>query len=265
MNYNDITVVAIYGHGQGLRAIPALEKTAACFPGCRKLLITNQQLATDIPQKLIAAPLDYSGYSSFCMYALHNFIETDYAFIVQHDGWALSKDNWKDDWLEYDYIGGLTHAGVVGNQLYTGFQWFGKSNPIVIQNGGFSLRSKKFMQAPIQHGIIPQMHGEQMLNNEDVQLTGILRPTLEKVGIKFAPDEEAKMFSFEHLSPDAHKDIDITKIFGHHSRFRELVEENTMAWRLDIKNTKLIPLELKVYDLFSDHYGYQMVHQSQGG
>jgi hypothetical protein len=109
------------------------------------------------------------------------------------------------------------------------------------------------------------MHGEQMLNNEDVQLTGILRPTLEKVGIKFAPDEEAKMFSFEHLSPDAHKDVDITKIFGHHSRFRELADENTMAWKLDIKTTKLIPLELKVYDLFSDHYGYQMVHQSQGG
>lgn len=261
MSYDQITVVAIYGHGQGMRAVPALEKTAACLPGCRKLIITNQQLPTDIPQKVIAAPLDYFGYSKFCMFALHNFIETDYAFIVQHDGWALSADNWKDDWLQYDYIGGLTHAGVVGDQLHIGFQWFGKPNPIVIQNGGFNLRSQKFMQAPTKYGIIPRFFDNHMLNNEDVQLTGILRPIMEQVGVKFAPDDEAKIFSFEHLSPDVHKNVDLTKIFGHHSRFRELVDENIMAWRLDANNTRAIPWELKVYDLFADHYGYQMIHE----
>jgi hypothetical protein len=260
MTYDQITVVAIYGDGRGNVAMPALEKTAACFPGCKKLLITNQHLAVDIPQK-ICGPLDYYGYSAFCMYALHSYIDTDYALIVQHDGWALSADNWKDDWLNYDYIGGLVHAALVGEQFYTNFGWIGKPNPIVIQNGGFSLRSKKFMQALVHNGILPKMYNIAMLNNEDVQLTGFLRPALEKVGIKFAPDEEATMFAFEHLSPTIHKDVDLTKVFGHHSRFRSLVDDKTMLWKLDQNTTNEIPWELKVYDLFSDHYSYRIVHE----
>jgi len=260
MTYDQITVVAIYGDGRGNVAMPALEKTAACFPGCKKLLITNQHLAVDIPQKL-CGPLDYYGYSAFCMYALHNYIDTDYALIVQHDGWALSADNWKDDWLNYDYIGGLVHAALVGEQFYTNFGWVGQPDPIVIQNGGFSLRSKKFMQALVHNGILPKMYNIAMLNNEDVQLTGFLRPALEKVGIKFAADEEATMFAFEHISPIIHKDVDLTKVFGHHGRFRTLVDDKTMLWKLDDDNTKNIPWELKVYDLFSDHYGYRIVHE----
>jgi hypothetical protein len=260
MTYDQITVVAIYGDGRGNVAIPALEKTAACFPGCKKLMITNQYLAVDIPQKL-CGPLDHYGYSAFCMYALHNYIDTDYALIVQHDGWALSADNWKDDWLNYDYIGGLVHAALVGEEFYTNFGWIGQPNPIVIQNGGFSLRSKKFMQALVHNGIMPKMYTIPMLNNEDVQLTGFLRPALEKAGIKFVTDEEATMFAFEHLSPIIHKDVDLTKVFGHHGRFRGLVDDKTILWKLDDDNTKNIPWELKVYDLFSDHYGYRIVHE----
>jgi hypothetical protein len=236
MNYNDITVVAIYGNGQGLRAIPAIEKT-------------------------VAAPLDYIGYSNFCMYSLHHYVKTDYALLVQHDGWALSADNWKDEWLNYDYIGGLTHAALVGEEFYTNFMWVGRDNPIVIQNGGFSLRSKKFMRSLVYNGIMPKMYTMAMLNNEDVQMTGFLRPALEKVGIRFAPDEEAALFAFEHLNPDVHGGIDLTKIFGHHSRFRELTDSNTVVWRLDNHMTKTIPMELEVYDLLSDHYGYQMIHE----
>jgi hypothetical protein len=261
MNYNDITVVAIYGNGQGLRAIPAIEKTAACFPGCQKLLVTNELLATDIPQAWIAAPLDYIGYSNFCMYSLHHYVKTDYALLVQHDGWALSKDNWKDDWLGYDYIGGLTHAALIGEEFYTNFMWVGRDNPTVIQNGGFSLRSKKFMRSLVYNGIMPKMYTMAMLNNEDVQMTGFLRPALEKVGIRFAPNDEAALFAFEHLNPDIHGGIDLTKVFGHHSRFRELTDSNTVVWRLDNHMTKTIPMELKVYDLLSDHYGYQMIHE----
>jgi hypothetical protein len=50
-------------------------------------------------------------------------------------------------------------------------------------------------------------------------------------------------------------------VFGHHSRFRSLVDDKTMLWKLDDDNTKNISWELKVYDLFSDHYGYRIVHE----
>jgi hypothetical protein len=40
-----------------------------------------------------------------------------------------------------------------------------------------------------------------------------MRPALEKVGMKFAPESESKLFSFEHLHPEVHKDIDLKHVF----------------------------------------------------
>jgi hypothetical protein len=257
-NYDNITVVAIYGNGEGLKAVPAINKTAECLPGARKLLITDRTLPTDIPQKLTAAQFDHAGYSKFCMYSLGKFIETDYALIVQHDGWALNAENWRDQWLEYDYIGGLTHAALVTNALITNYQWVGLDNALVVQNGGFSLRSKRFMNALTDYGIMPIDHQNPMLNNEDIQLTTFLRKTLEKVGIKFAPDEEAQLFSFEHLCPGIH-DGKLHKIFGHHSRFRTLLGENKMLWHLTSEQTDAMPMERMAYDLFR-YYDYQMIN-----
>ena len=95
------------------------------------------------------------------------------------------------------------------------------------------------MNALTDYGIMPTDHQNAMLNNEDIQLTTFLRKTLEKVGIKFAPDEEAQLFSFEHLCPGIH-DGKLHKIFGHHSRFRTLLGENKMLWHLTSEQTDAI-------------------------
>jgi len=262
MSYDNITVVAIYGNGQGESAVPALNKTAAALPGSRKLLITNEYLPVGIAQKLIG-PLDYSGYSNFCMYALGEFINTDFALIVQHDGWALNPDAWKDSWLDYDYIGGLVHAGREGDKFVDGFNWKHMQNPLVVQNGGFSLRSKAFMQALTRRGIMPTQYQAPILNNEDVQLCCFLRPQLEAQGFVFAPNDEALMFSFEHLDPIVHAEVDITQIFGHHSRFRTLDDEDTMIWHLSEHDTDRIPMERTVHDLFKNHYKYNMRYEAK--
>jgi len=262
MNYDNITVVAIYGNGQGERAVPALNKTAAALPGSRKLLITNTHLPVGIDQKLIG-PLDYYGYSNFCLYALGEFIETDFALIVQHDGWALNPAAWRDEWLEYDYIGGLTHAGREGDTFSIGYNWRQMQNPMVVQNGGFSLRSRLFLKAPTRYGIIPQFFDLNMLNNEDVQLCCFLRPQLEAQGLVFAPNDEAKMFAFEHLDPVIHADIDSTQIFGHHSRWRTLVNDDTMIWHMSEHDTDSIPLERTVHDLFKNHYKYNIQYEAK--
>ena len=54
MKYDNITVVAIYGNNEGMKAIPAINKTAACLPGSKKLLITKRHISSDIPQKLLS-------------------------------------------------------------------------------------------------------------------------------------------------------------------------------------------------------------------
>jgi hypothetical protein len=212
--FKDITVVAVYGNGKGMDAVPAIHKTQAALPGSQALLITNEPLQTDIPQKLLGSPMSYEGYSDFMMYQLHAYIETEYALIVQ--------------------------------------------------NGGFSLRSKRFMQAMTYYGITCQRFGMQMLNNEDIQLCCFLRPYLEAVGMRFAPDHESKLFSFEHLSPIVHADVPFERIFGHHSRFRKLTGENTMDWLLTDNETKEIAHETDVYELFQ-HYGYRITHRERTG
>jgi hypothetical protein len=254
--FKNITVVAIYGNGKGLDAVHAIRKTCQALPGSQPLLITNETLDTDIPQKLLASPMTYQGYSNFVIYQLHAFIETEYALIVQHDGWALNADNWRDEWFQYDFIGGLTHAALTeNNEFMTGYMYVGKPNLKIVQNGGFSLRSKRFLEAPTRYGITCARFDADVLNNEDVQICCFLRPYLEAVGMRFAPDEESKLFSFEHLCPITHANINFQSIFGHHSRFRRLTGENTMDWLLTEEETQRVPHEIDIYRLF-EHYGY---------
>jgi hypothetical protein len=258
-SFQDITVVAIHGNGGIHKSIPALERTARALPGCRKLLITDVKI--DYPaaeQKLVYQKLSHLAYSHFVIYCLEKYIDTDFALIVQDDGWALNADNWRDEWFNYDYIGGITHAALAGNSIYKWFTWIGRTtNPLIVQNGGFSLRSKRFLAAPTQFGItvITQQHRE--FNNEDIQLCCFMRPALEKVGMRFAPLEESVLFSFEHLSPVIHRDVDLTKIFGHHSRFRKLLADNEVLMSLTDEQIRQLDWEDRVVDLFK-HYGYQI-------
>jgi len=179
---------------------------------------------------------------------------------VQHDGWALDAKNWNDDWFNYDYIGGPSHAALMpSGEFSTLYQWCmdGKDykDALIVQNGGFSLRSKKFLEAPSKHGIMRRNFPEAMLNNEDVQLGCFLRPAMEKVGIKYAPLEVAKYFSFEHFGP-IHNGMNSTKIFGHHSRFRQLLSNGEMLYKLTEEQRKQIMGEEQAFAMFENHYGY---------
>lgn len=256
--FKDITVVAIHGMGGIEKEIPALTKTAKGLPGCKTLVITDKLVKTDHPQKLLKQKMDYRGYSEFVIYSLHYYITTPYVLIVQSDGWMLNADNWDDRWFDYDYVGGYTHAAVEGNQLYMWYGWEGNTtNPYVVQNGGFSLRSHKFLEAPSRYGITRRWQENAEFMNEDIQLCCFMRPALDALGLKFAPFEVAKYFSFEHLSPTLHKDLDLMKYFGHHSRFRRLTGDNEMEWRLTDEQMNNIMREGEVLEMFNN-YGYQI-------
>jgi hypothetical protein len=191
------------------------------------------------------------------MYSLHNYIDTKYALIVQHDGWALNGENWNDDWFNYDYIGGPSHAALLSNgEFHTQYNWTKREEgKLVVQNGGFSLRSKAFLEAPSKYGIMRRHFPEDMLNNEDVQLCCFLRGAMESVGMKYAPDEVAKYFSFEHFGPP-HEGMDITKIFGHHSRFRQLLSNGEMLYKMTTEQRQQVMGEVNAFNMFQNHYGY---------
>jgi len=156
-------------------------------------------------------------------------------------------------------VGGLTHAALLPNGFYrTAYTWWGEPDVRVVQNGGFSLRSKAMLEAPSKYGIMRNQMPDPMLMNEDVQVCCFMRPALENVGIQFCPYELSKYFSFEHLGPP-HAGMDLTKVFGHHARFRQLVTDDIVLWKLTKEQMAGVEGEQAVFDLFADHYKYEML------
>ena len=228
MEHNNLTIVAVYGHNDGMSAVPALQKSLAELPGSKGLLLSfvePQRLPPNIQWKQIGR-LDYMQYSTFVMHSLYAFIDTEFCLIVQDDGWVLNGANWKPEYYDYDYIGGITHGAVVGNELKLGYTWVEDPVRTLVLNGGLSLRSKRFLEAPNKFGIVHTPANEIHLWNEDVQLTAIKRRQFESRGIKFAPDEVCREFSIEYVGPKIHDDLDFTKLVGHHAPTRKLVMNN---------------------------------------
>lgn len=128
------------------------------------------------------------------------FVETDYNIIIHSDGYAVNKDAWTDEFLNYDYIGA---------------QWTWHENKKV-GNGGFSLRSKKLYEALIDLNVpwkldqfdssiqsdstkyvIDTFHDKVI--PEDNIICRIYRKILEnEYSVKFATEDVADRFSIEH-------------------------------------------------------------------
>jgi len=259
------------------------------LPGSRGLLLSPQ-----LPKKLLPgidhqtiAPLGYFDYSLFIVYLLHHYIHTDFALIVQEDGWVLNGSNWNDAYLDFDYIGAPTHfARIVspaGEQYFRNFRWaqFYRQHSETValnvaMNGGFSLRSQKMLKAPqalgLEYTLPPPslaqpsnaMRWESDAHVEDVQLSIHMREHLCQAGIRFANLELAKQFSIEHLDPVFHADTDMLGIFGHHSKIRKLVslEPLTIQYLVNENQINALPLESYFVNIFKK-LGYQITFQSE--
>ncbi len=162
--------------------------------GAAKLLTS---LDSDDSRKVSIAQLEsIDAYSKFCIKDLAQYVDTEYALVIQYDGFVLNADAWSDEFLQYDYIGAVWQVG----------PWFGDDFPKelhgaeVVGNGGFSLRSKKFLDASARlfsEGKITRYQPE------DVALCVYYRDLLEMEGIKFAPIDVAKKFSYNMKSKDS--------------------------------------------------------------
>jgi len=151
---------------------------------------------------------DINTYSYNMIYKLSDYIQTDFALIVQSDGYVINPNMWSNDFLEYDYIGApfslpkdnFSYRDVFGNIFRVG-------------NGGFSLRSKKLIDLPIKLNLEwKPFHG---FYNEDGFICAMNRHIYEENGCKFAPMEVAKYFSHEADIPETHGIIP----FGFHGKW----------------------------------------------
>ena len=84
--------------------------------------------------------MDYEQYNKFIVFELFKYIDTDYALIIQDDGFVVNPNQWKPEFLNYDYLGApwpLPHDDFSYRDAF--------NNLIRVGNGGFSLRSKKIL------------------------------------------------------------------------------------------------------------------------
>lgn len=123
----EITLICCDGvNAERAKNVIELCKTKADF-GAVKLLthlpVESEHRVEIMPLKSLVA------YSIWCLTEMHKHIDTPFGLVVQRDGWILNPQSWNPDWLNYDYIG-----------------------PLFVQHddvgsGGFSMRSKRIMQA----------------------------------------------------------------------------------------------------------------------
>lgn len=181
---------------------------------CQEILFDSVKLLTslptDDPRAVAIKPItSIETYSRFCLLDLHQYVDTPYVLIVQHDGFILNPAAWQDSFLEYDYIGAPILIGdwaVLKHQVPETLV-----GTLVVGNGGFSLRSKELLTLTAKLG----HEGNFVLNEpEDWIMCYTERTRLEAAGIRFAPVSLAEAFSFEGRS---HEYYNYTNSFGFHS------------------------------------------------
>ncbi len=268
LNFNDITIVHIDGrYGDLIEAQNAILKSGIELPGAKMLLLSPKKPRTlhqSIAHESIA-PLSYFEYSLFVIYDLYQFIPTEFALIVQNDGWVLNGKNWINDFFEYDYIGAPIHFARVKRceeeKFIKNFNWtqyLNNPNYIIdiVMNGGFSLRSKRLLKTPSD---IRLPFEENNSKQEDVQLCLFMKKQLEKNDIKFAPLNLAKKFAFEYLTPLLHHNIDLTRILGHHGQLRcfESLNPLKISYREKEEIVNKVFGEKSIIQLFKE-YNYEI-------
>ena len=150
-----------------------------------------------------------SDYSKFLIFELYKYIKTSHVLIVQWDGFIVNPKKWQKNFLLYDYIG----APFIPRIKSSAYSRDLNDDFYVVGNGGFSLRSKKLIEAPSKYNLFDN---KKLTNsNEDGFFCVLHRKFLESKGFKWAPFNIAREFSIE--SPlNISELIDLP--FGFHGR-----------------------------------------------
>jgi hypothetical protein len=171
----------------------AIEKTSQELPVPHKSVFVDKGINSIVDYNRVMLRLgDYFA------------LDTDYYLIVQHDGYALNKANWRDEFLEYDYIGAPWPF------------WFHRKPTLksLVGNGGFSLRSLKFVNACRE----ASTQNTNFTRSEDAFMLLDKASILRDSGCRVAPVDLALRFAQEHRIPERPFWPD-RKSFGFHGKF----------------------------------------------
>ncbi len=114
-------------------------------------------------------------YSWFILTGLSDHVQTSHCLVIQWDGFIVNPSRWNPEYLDYDYIGASWPQFTDGRD---------------VGNGGFSLRSRRLLEACRSPQFRPS-------HPEDVAIGRHNRGWLEAQGLRFAPRALADSFAVE--------------------------------------------------------------------
>ena len=158
-----------------------------------------------------------SDYSRFMLRDLAGHIETSHALCVQWDGFVLEGGAWREDFLNYDFIGAV---------------WPQFTDNYRVGNGGFSLRSRQLLQACKDLPLFEKVA-------EDLVIGRRCRRSLEAQGIRFAPEDLAQQFAYERTKRSGRE-------FGFHGAFNlvnHVSKDEAVALFGSLESSLLVPNE----------------------
>lgn len=188
------------------------------------VLLTNLDLISQKKPYInyVQSPKIHSieDYSDLLLTCIEGYVEGTHVLVMQWDSFIVNSNLWQKDFLDYDYIGAVWPH----HPEYS------------VGNGGFSLRSRKLLQAMKQPGFVKRHPEDYCIcvdNREFLQ---------ERCNIRFAPPEIAEQFSVER-SP-------WHQSFGFHGLFNfgKVLDDYQISSFLEIEPNILFK-NLDVYDL----------------
>lgn len=179
--------------------------------GGAKLLCSELPQTPDRRIEYLRIPaVNLEGYNWIVLRLLHRYIDTSHCLIVQPDGFIVAPERWEQAFLDYDYIGAPWPAQIFVRQTP---EWTLDLDRNRVGNGGFSLRSKKLLDAVAR---IPADALTFRVMNEDVVICHYLHDTLTAAGITYAPLELAARFAVE--TEEAVPGLKLGTTFGFHGK-----------------------------------------------
>lgn len=128
------------------------------------------------------------------VFDLGDYIKTPYALLIHPDGFVVHPEAWRDEFLNYDYVGSPW-------PLPTDYYSYRDINGQIQRVGNsISLRSKKLLRLPKKLGMPWQSYFGN--TNEDGYICVNNRHIFEEHGCKFAPLEVAAKFGREVPLPE---------------------------------------------------------------
>jgi len=184
-----------YMHG----AIRALKYSMKNIKFAEVLYISDvkpRHLPSDIKFKSMTEFNDVNDFNYFMVYDLFKYVDTDFALIVHYDGFVVHPECWRDDFLNYDFIGSpwplpdendkVTYRDINGNICRVG--------------NSVSIRSKRLMELPSKINMPWEKFGGWY--NEDGFICVNCKHIFEEHGMKYAPLDVAKFFGHESMIPE---------------------------------------------------------------